>query len=240
LDEAVAKRIYKDTTTQMTSKHGFDTAWFGERVEDDALVVGYRSGAVSDLSDNTLLRPGYGLGGLVFASNKIQAVDNYTKSAEITHHYDERIEAESLRRVIAAPVWAQGECIGVIMGGSREGATFGSTAAEMIESIARKMSEAVMAALLRERLASLEAAVKETASQLRALEARSGTTPGGIRCRERDVLNRVALGHTNREIADAMHLSECTVKSYLHNVMQRLGARNRTEAIALARSAGLI
>jgi DNA-binding CsgD family transcriptional regulator/putative methionine-R-sulfoxide reductase with GAF domain len=240
LDETVAKRIYEDTTSEMTRKHGFDTAWFGERVEDDALVVGYRSGAVSDLSDNTLLRPGHGLGGLVFASSKIQSVDHYTAAANITHHYDERIEAESLRRVIGAPVWAEGECVGVIMGGSRAGATFGSTAGEMIEAVAKRMSDALVAALLRERLAALEAAVKQTALQLRELESRTGSTLGGIRCRERDVLNRVALGHTNREIAEGMQLSECTVKSYLRNAMQRLGARNRTEAIAFARNAGLI
>jgi len=240
LDGAVAQRIYEDATRALTRKHGFDMAWFGERVAADALVVGYRSGATSELSDKTLLRRGWGLGGLVFASNQVQWVDNYLASPRITHHYDESIRAESLHRLIGAPVWAEGDFLGVIMGGSREGATFGNRAAALVENAARRISDALMAARLRERLATLESETKQTALQLRALEARAGATFGGIRGRERDVLSRVALGHTNREIAQAMELSECTVKSYLRNVMQRLGARNRTEAIAFARRAGLI
>jgi DNA-binding CsgD family transcriptional regulator/putative methionine-R-sulfoxide reductase with GAF domain len=215
-------------------------AWFAQRLDADALLVGYRSGAVSELSDKTVLRRGRGLGGLVFASNKIQWVDNYLGSHEITHHYDASIKAESLQRIIGAPVWADGNCFGVLLAGSREGATFGNRAAALFESAVRRMSDALQAALLRERLAELESAVRQTAAQLRALETGVGAAFGGIRGREREVLNAVALGHTNREIAQAMQLSECTVKSYLRNVMQRLGARNRTEAIACARSAGLL
>ena len=240
LDVAAAQRIYSDATGELTRKHGFNMAWFAERVEADALLVGYRSGAVSELSDKTLLRPGRGLGGLVFASNRVQWVDNYLRSPEITHHYDESIKAESLQRIIGAPVWAEDKFFGVIMAGSRAGATFGNRAAVLFESAARRISDALKTAILRERLVALESAARQTAAELRALEARAGATLGGIRGRERDVLNHVALGHTNREIAQAMQLSECTVKSYLRNVMQRLGARNRTEAIACARSAGLL
>jgi len=240
LAEAVAHLIYNNATAALTRKHRFEAAWFGERVEPDALRVGFRSGAISELSDNTLVRSGRGLGGLVFASNKIQVVDNYVSSAEITHHYDERIRSESLTRIIGAPVCANGECFGVVMVGSREGATFGNLATTLVENAAQQMSDALMGAILRERLAALESAARETALELRALEARAGASINGIRARERDVLKRVALGQTNREIAQTMQLSEWTVKSYLRNVMNRLGARNRTEAIVYARSAGLI
>jgi DNA-binding CsgD family transcriptional regulator len=89
-------------------------------------------------------------------------------------------------------------------------------------------------------LAALESAARDTARELRALEARTGVSGSGIRARERDVLARVALGQTNREIAQMMHLSEWTVKSYMRNLMNRLGLRTRTEAIAYARRAGLI
>ena len=239
LDKSAVQRIYRDATGALTRKHRFDMAWFGERVESDALVVGYRSGAVSELSNKTPVRPGLGLGGLVYATNRVQKVDNYVGSSEITHEYDERIEAESLKSVIGAPVWAEGSFFGVVMGGSRDGA-LGGRAATLLDSVARSMSEALMAAILRERLAVLQNAARETAAHLRDLEARAGAPFGGIRDREREVLKFVALGHTNREIAQALQLSECTVKSYLRNVMQRLGARNRTEAIACARNAGLL
>ncbi len=239
-DDIGIKRVFKDATVSLTRKNGLDCAWFAERVEDDALVVGYRSGAVSDMSDATVLRPGQGLGGLVFASNRVQAVDDYMTSSEITHDYDKAIAAESLTRVVGAPVTADGQFFGVLMGASRDGATFGNRASALIEGVAQRLSDTISAMLLRERLASLEAESRSIEAQLRELEARSSGSIGGIRCRERDVLERVALGHTNREIAQALQLSECTVKSYLRNVMLRLGARNRTEAIAYARKAGLL
>ncbi|HTV92963.1 MAG TPA: response regulator transcription factor [Verrucomicrobiae bacterium] len=58
--------------------------------------------------------------------------------------------------------------------------------------------------------------------------------------REYDVLRRVAIGETNLEIAEAMNLSPNTVKAYLRNLMQKLDARNRVEAISRAREAGLL
>ena len=233
-------RVFSDATTALTRKHGFDMAWFGERVEPDALVVGYRSGAISRLSDKTLVRPGLGLGGLIFSSNKVRSVDDYLDSPDITHHYDERIKAESLQRLMGAPVWADGTCFGVLMVGSRDGATFGTAATALVERAASDLSDSLLATILRQRLVALERAARETAEALRALHVRGATTLGALRDRERDVLVRVALGKTNGEIAQAMQIGECTVKSYLHNAMRRLGARNRTEAVAFARSAGQI
>lgn len=48
--------------------------------------------------------------------------------------------------------------------------------------------------------------------------------------RERQVLEGIASGRTNREIAAALHLSEKTVKYYVTNVLVKLQARNRVEA----------
>lgn len=47
---------------------------------------------------------------------------------------------------------------------------------------------------------------------------------------ERNVLDLVALGLTNREIAKQLHLAEKTVRNYVSNVLTKLGSRNRTEA----------
>jgi two-component system nitrate/nitrite response regulator NarL len=62
----------------------------------------------------------------------------------------------------------------------------------------------------------------------------------GLTRREYDVLRRVALGETNAEIADATCLSPNTVKTYLQSTLQKLGARNRVEAIARAGEGGLL
>jgi DNA-binding NarL/FixJ family response regulator len=68
-------------------------------------------------------------------------------------------------------------------------------------------------------------------------DQRTGVT---IAKREYDVLRRVAIGETNSEIAAAMNLSCNTIKTYLRNVMSKLGARNRVEAIVHAKELGLL
>ena len=65
-------------------------------------------------------------------------------------------------------------------------------------------------------------------------------THAPIARREYDVLRRLATGETNSEIATAMQLSPNTVKAYLRNLMQKLRARNRVEAISRAREMGLL
>jgi len=50
--------------------------------------------------------------------------------------------------------------------------------------------------------------------------------------RETEVLGCVAEGWSNRRIADALHLSENTVKNHLRNICEKLGAHSRTEAVA--------
>lgn len=52
--------------------------------------------------------------------------------------------------------------------------------------------------------------------------------------RERQVLEGIAAGRTNREIAADLHLTEKTVKHYVTNVLVKLQARNRVEAALLA------
>jgi DNA-binding NarL/FixJ family response regulator len=53
--------------------------------------------------------------------------------------------------------------------------------------------------------------------------------------REREVLGLIASGMSNREIARTLFLSEKTVKFHASNVLQKLGARNRAQAIVYAR-----
>lgn len=67
----------------------------------------------------------------------------------------------------------------------------------------------------------------------RFAEAPTGEPPvqpiEALTSREEEVLLTVAQGHTNPEIADALHISLSTVKSHLASLMTKLGARNRVE-----------
>jgi len=61
-----------------------------------------------------------------------------------------------------------------------------------------------------------------------------------LTAREREILEGLAGGLSNREIAQSMFLSEKTVKHYMTNVLQKLQVRNRVEAALLAQKSGKI
>jgi len=58
--------------------------------------------------------------------------------------------------------------------------------------------------------------------------------------RELDVLRHVAEGQKNGEIGERLFISEETVKVHLKHIMEKLGAKKRTEAVAIAVRRGII
>ena len=56
--------------------------------------------------------------------------------------------------------------------------------------------------------------------------------------RERELVNLVARGHTNREIGRTLYMSESTVKLHLRNLLRKLHLHSRAELIAHAARTG--
>ncbi|HBX71148.1 MAG TPA: DNA-binding response regulator [Chloroflexi bacterium] len=58
--------------------------------------------------------------------------------------------------------------------------------------------------------------------------------------REIEILTLVSRGLTNKEIATKLYLAEGTVKNYVTSILQKIGARDRTQAALRARELGLL
>ena len=78
---------------------------------------------------------------------------------------------------------------------------------------------------------------------LSSLQAESGKSPldqlpEPLSEQELRVLDLIVAGKTNREIADELVISVGTAKWHVHNILQKLGVSNRSQAIARARELG--
>ena len=90
--------------------------------------------------------------------------------------------------------------------------------------------------------ADLAGAIRQVASGGRAVDPSLAAEAWAGRCpltdRERQVLREAETGATTAQIAQALHLSEGTVRNYLSEAIGKLGAGNRVEAARLAREKG--
>lgn len=74
----------------------------------------------------------------------------------------------------------------------------------------------------------------------KAIEERAEALLAELTVREREVLMYLCEGLTNAELADRMNIKEVTVKLHLRNAFDKIGARNRTDAVVKCRQLGLL
>jgi DNA-binding NarL/FixJ family response regulator len=61
-----------------------------------------------------------------------------------------------------------------------------------------------------------------------------------LSARETEILHLIAAGHRNNDIADALSISKGTVKVHIKHALEKLGANDRAEAVAIAVRRGII
>jgi two-component system NarL family response regulator len=111
-------------------------------------------------------------------------------------------------------------------------------AAELLDALQRvHAGEAILAPSMAVRLLDEFRSLAEAAPRE---AAPAPTSAGELSERELDVLRLVAQGLSNKEIADALNLSEHTVKTHLANILEKLHLRSRAHAAAYAVQAGLV
>ncbi len=97
--------------------------------------------------------------------------------------------------------------------------------------LGRKLTRPTETVVIREVMAAAP-------SDLTRDEARD--TALGLTPRELEILEMIAAGLSNREIAERGHVSENTVKTHSSRVFSKLGARRRTQAVQLGKAYRLI
>jgi DNA-binding CsgD family transcriptional regulator len=120
-----------------------------------------------------------------------------------------------------------------------------------------RFAEALLAADRRDEAVAQARAARETAARLGAAPlltqvdalvrrgrigdtAPAGDRPAPLTAREQDVLRLLALGRSNRQIGEELFITGKTASVHVSNILAKLGAASRTEAVAIAYRGGLI
>lgn len=109
-----------------------------------------------------------------------------------------------------------------------------ASARGIVARLSAKMKEATHRQNLAQRAAALLPAESTTAARRAASEEFGGLTP-----REREVAILIAQGHSNREIAQTLVISERTVTTHISNIFNKLGYTSRTQIATWAGVTGL-
>jgi two-component system, NarL family, response regulator LiaR len=71
-------------------------------------------------------------------------------------------------------------------------------------------------------------------------EVRAPESPEALTARETEVLELLARGYANKQIASSLYVSEKTVKAHVSSILKKLGVRSRTQAALYAVETGLV
>lgn len=165
------------------------------------------------------VRDGRGLGGRVLAERRPVVAEDYLYDGSITGDYRPVVEAEGLRGIACVPVLGPDGTAALLYAGEREAGVPGD---RLVDALARIADMAYVGLIVAAR------GVVRPASPLVEL------TP-----REHDVLELLAEGASNRQIAERLVLAESTVKGYVRTLLEKFEARSRLEVVARARRHGL-
>ena len=126
-------------------------------------------------------------------------------------------------RVIALTIYEDEEVIEMVRAGVSAYVLKDVAGSELIDTIYRVMNGEVV---IHPRVAS------RLVRELTRTDRKKDTVR--LTKRERDVLTCLVKGHSNKEMADSMFISEKTVKNHLTSIFRKLGVKDRTQAAVYA------
>jgi len=243
---------------------------FAGRVTPSGVLLNAFDGPVVGPLRGILLGAGQGVGGRVAYQQRALSLPDYVGSPAITHRYDQVIRAEALRAMAAAPVVVARRSVAVLyvalrtsqreMGRLLNAVSHEARALEQdlaVTDVLRRLHDRHTAedGIRRSRVAEAYADLRALAGEIGdpRLRARLLNTAGllvgqsspeadvpHLTAREQDVLALLSTGLPNQGIAERLGIGVYTVKDHVKNLLAKLGAQGRMEAVAQARRLGLI
>lgn len=190
---------------------------------DDIEVVGHAENGAAAVSRARELRPD-----IVLMDVRMPVVDGVTATARI-------LEAGDGCKVLVMTTFDLDEhALGALRAGA-SGFLLKDTPPEDLVSAIRSVAagDAVVSPKVTKRL--IDRIVAEDPAP-----SRDPAELDVLTAREREVLEQIAAGRSNAEIAAALFLSEATVKTHVGRVLTKLGLRDRVQAVVLAYETGLV
>jgi len=142
LDRAAAVRRLVANVPRLV---GVDVAWVGDPLAapgEDRMVLQHTVNAMTNQIDGLVVPVVTGLGGKVMAARRPLWVSDYCAAPDITGHFKSQVRAEGVKAMIAVPVIANDQLLGVLYGANRYDTEFGDRATQALQQVAARTAAA--------------------------------------------------------------------------------------------------
>jgi DNA-binding NarL/FixJ family response regulator len=200
-------------------------------VENDIEVVGEAGDGADAVRQTAVLRPD-----VVVMDIRMPVQDGIAATALIT-------AAGTARVLILTTFHLDENVFGALQAGASGFLLKDTDAAKLVEAIRIvRAGEAIVAPAVTRRLLdrfTCQPPAQDADGDDRVRRAAVLRALNGLSARETEVLTLIARGLSNAEIAAELVVTETTVKSHVHHMLTKLGARDRVQLVVLAYEAGL-